>query len=570
MIARLLLAAFVIVNVVLAAAQNALAQSRIALVIGNGTYAHVTQLHNPANDAADVSQSLQRLGFDVVNITDATLDGLRHALIDFGRAARNADMAVLFFAGHGMELMGENWLLPVDTELTSDVDVATEAVSLRSAMLAVSNAKQLGLVILDACRNNPFLAKLHRPGPSPTLDPGLAPVAPAENVLVAYSARDGTTASDGAGRNSPYTTALLRNLETPGLEIEFLFRNVRDDVMSATNDEQQPFVYGSLSSDEIYLKPGANPQVASNSSDVTSDAGEIAWSFLKQTSDVDTLQRFVEIFPSSDRLSDAKERLAKLQRDSSPANQTYGSELYSDELDEGTKRTARNFARNTPAVQAAWKVLRGTKDAFVLRRFSEQFPSWQRQQEARERLAEIGAQTFSGDLLFKAATDPDVLQCYRDDDLTTPVCRRVLDNFPDIGLYLLDFRFRYELCESLGGLGHCRDVWAALRSKALFEPNKIAHSGPDLKTTKENASHGERIEHKSAKSARVTGTRHLGRERFSKQNVAHHTGSQERMHRGVSIDHRSYGSQAREFGRQSGASEHAGGADEHPGGHGRR
>src|ERR1700733_9960488 len=108
MIARLLLAAFVIVDVVLAAAQNALAQGRIALVIGNGTYAHVTQLHNPANDAADVSQSLQRLGFDVVNITDATLDGLRHALIDFGRAARNADMAVLFFAGHGMELMGEN------------------------------------------------------------------------------------------------------------------------------------------------------------------------------------------------------------------------------------------------------------------------------------------------------------------------------------------------------------------------------------------------------------------------------------------------------------------------------
>jgi Caspase domain len=569
MITRLLLAAFLALNVVLGAAQNALAQSRIALVIGNGAYAHVTPLHNPPNDAADVSQSLQRLGFNVTSMTDTTLDGLRHALIDFGRAARNADMAVLFFAGHGMELLGENWLLPIDTELTSDVDVATEAVSLRSAMLAVSNAKQLGLVILDACRNSPFFAKLHRPGPSPALEPGLAAVAPAENVLVAYSARDGTTASDGAGRNSPYTTALLQHLETPGLEIEFLFRNIRDDVMSATNGEQQPFVYGSLSSDEIYLKPGANLQLASNASEVTSDAGEIAWSFLKQTSDVDTLQRFVEAFPSSERLSDAKERLAKLEHESGPADQTYGPDFYSDGLDEMTRRTARKFLRNTPAVQAAWKVVQSTKDTSVLRSFSEQFPSRQHHEETRQRLVEIGAPTFSGDLLFKAATDPDVLQCYRDDDLTTPVCKRVLETFPDIRLFLLDFRFRYELCGILGGLGHCHDLWTAVRSKALFEPNKLPHSGPDLKATKESTPHVEHLEHKTAKVGETTRSRRLGRERFSKHVASHHTGSQERTHRGISVDHRSYGSQGREFGRQSGADEHAGSPDEHPGGHGR-
>ena len=100
-----------------------------------------SNFHNPPNDAADISQSLQRLGFDVTSITDATLDRLRHALIDFGRAARDADTAVLFFAGHGMEILGENWLLPIDAELKNDVDVDTEAVSLRSAMLAVSNAK---------------------------------------------------------------------------------------------------------------------------------------------------------------------------------------------------------------------------------------------------------------------------------------------------------------------------------------------------------------------------------------------------------------------------------------------
>src|SRR5262249_30330084 len=155
---------------------------------------------------------------------------------------------------------------------------------LKSAMLAVSNAKQLGLVILDACRNNPFTGKMRRAGPAPVLDPGLAPVEPGENVLVAYAARDGTTASDGQGRNSPYTTALLRHLEAPGLEIEFLFRNVRDDVMSATSDEQQPFVYGSLSREEIYLKEGQPAQASSSTTAVMSDAGEIAWSFVKATS----------------------------------------------------------------------------------------------------------------------------------------------------------------------------------------------------------------------------------------------------------------------------------------------
>ena len=163
---------------------------------------------------------------------------------------------------------------------------------------------------------------MHRPGKAPVIERGLAPIEPAENVLVAYAARDGTTASDGAGRNSPYTAALLHHLETPGLEIEFLFRNVRDDVMSATNDEQQPFVYGSLSSEEIYLKEAAGAQLAFNVSEVTSDAGEIAWSFLKQTSDVGTLQRFVEVFPSSDRLSDAKKRLSALEDRANPSRPT--------------------------------------------------------------------------------------------------------------------------------------------------------------------------------------------------------------------------------------------------------
>ena len=133
---------------------------RVALVIGNSTYRNVPTLPNPANDAADVAAALNRLGFVVTLVTNASFDQMRRGLISLGRDAAGADMAAVFFAGHGMEISGENWLIPVDAELKKDTDAANEAVSLRSAILQVSNTTSLGLVILDACRNNPFVAKM--------------------------------------------------------------------------------------------------------------------------------------------------------------------------------------------------------------------------------------------------------------------------------------------------------------------------------------------------------------------------------------------------------------------------
>ncbi|MBR1232228.1 caspase family protein [Bradyrhizobium sp. AUGA SZCCT0182] len=240
--------------------QPALAENRIALVIGNGSYEKVPELPNPPRDAADIARALERLNFKVTQTKNATAHEMRKAIVDFGRAAEGAEMAVVFYAGHGMEVGGENWLIPVNAELRSDADIESEAVSLRSISLQVSKARQLGLVILDACRNNPFAAKMKRSLSTRAVARGLAPTEPSDNVLIAYAARDGTTASDGEGRNSPFTAALLRNIETPGLEISFLFRNVRDEVMAATKREQQPFVYGSLSKEAIYLKPMATLQ----------------------------------------------------------------------------------------------------------------------------------------------------------------------------------------------------------------------------------------------------------------------------------------------------------------------
>jgi len=215
------------------------ADKRVALVIVNSTYQNVARLPNPANDAGDVAAAFRRLGFAVTLITDASFEDMRRGLIAFGRNAAGADMAALYFAGHGMEIAGENWLIPVDAELRKDSDAANEAVSLRTVMLQVANTTSLGLVILDACRNNPFAARMQRALALRAAGSfGLGRIEPVGNVLVAYAARDGTTALDGDGRNSPFTAALLHNIETPGIEVTFMFRNVRDDIMEATRNEQ--------------------------------------------------------------------------------------------------------------------------------------------------------------------------------------------------------------------------------------------------------------------------------------------------------------------------------------------
>ncbi len=291
------------------------AQDRVALVIGNSAYRHVPTLRNPGNDASDLAASLGRLGFAVRKLDNVGFDEMRRALLDFGRRARGVEMAVVFFAGHGVEVGGDNWLIPADAELNTDADVEHEAVALKNVMGTVEGASRLGLVILDACRNNPFAAKMRRTTRTRNVARGLVGVEPTGNVLVAYAAKDGTVAADGSGRNSPFTSALLRHIESPGLEINFLFRNVRDDVLSATNREQQPFVYGSLSREAIFLKAG--PALPSSTAQPSGGppADEVAWQLLRDTRDVAQLQRFIDQFPSSARRRDATERMAALAED---------------------------------------------------------------------------------------------------------------------------------------------------------------------------------------------------------------------------------------------------------------
>lgn len=302
------------VSVLFLAASDARADKRVALVVGNGAYQKVPALPNPANDAADIAASLERLGFAVRRLNDATFEHMRRGLIEFGRQARDADIAVMFFAGHGMEIGGENWLFPIDAELRSDTDAENETVSLRTAMLQVANARNLGLVILDACRNNPFAAKMKRSIRTRAVERGLVRTEPTDNVLVAYAAKDGTTANDGTGRNSPFSSALLNNIEKPGLEVTFIFRNVRDEVMAATKREQQPFVYGSLSKEAIYLKEPLAISRPSAAPAAPSEPDEVLWETIRELNVAGLFKEFLRRFPKSPRAADARRRLAEASK----------------------------------------------------------------------------------------------------------------------------------------------------------------------------------------------------------------------------------------------------------------
>ena len=256
---------FSLIIAIVLGALPAAAGSRVALVIGNSAYDNVPSLPNPVNDAADLGAALKRLDFDVKILTNLRYDEMRKELIAFGERASGAEIAIIFFAGHGIQMGGDNWVIPVDAKLATDLNVANETIGLQSLTRAVSNTSRLGLVILDACRINPFIPKMVSTNVSRAVDRGFSRVEPSDNVLVAFAARDGTTAADGKGRNSPFTRALLDNVEKPGVEVDFLFRKVRDDVMKATDRQQQPFVYGSLSGEQIFLKSPATNQVANAS-----------------------------------------------------------------------------------------------------------------------------------------------------------------------------------------------------------------------------------------------------------------------------------------------------------------
>lgn len=298
-------------------ATSALAERRVALVVGNAAYQNASGLTNTVSDAKAMARMLEKSGFDVVESrTDLGVVEFKRALREFMFTAQDADIAVVYFAGHGIEIRGSNYLIPVDAKLRSDYDADDEAISLERLILAVEPVKRLRLIILDACRDNPFLRRMQRALAVRAVTGGLATVEPsAGNTLIAYAAKAGSVSYDGAGPNSPFTTALMKHLFEPGLDIRIAFGRVRDEVMKTTANRQEPFVYGSLGGTTIALVNAADPPaLASGRAGPSGSRYDIQrdYEFAERIGTQQAWESFLKVYSTGYYAGLARAQLAKL------------------------------------------------------------------------------------------------------------------------------------------------------------------------------------------------------------------------------------------------------------------
>ena len=380
------------------------AGQRVALVIGNGSYAHAPSLANPLNDAADIGAAFERLGFAVTRIENADQVTLRRGLQQFALAASASEVAVVFYAGHGIEVDRRNFLVPVDARLLSDADVEFEAVPLDLLSRAVERARGLRLIVLDACRDNPFAAAMQRAGATRSIGRGLARVEPSGETLVAYAAKEGTVAADGSGRNSPYTEALLAHLEEPGLEVGLMFRKVRDAVLASTGGRQEPFVYGSLSSRGAYLAALPEPEPAPEPAPPTAEAqaspapatGESEalralaerefWVSVKDSAHAADIEAYLERYPNGIYETLARNRLARLQ---AAPEETGAAEAGDVPATDDAGVSGRLEAARLEAEREFWASVKGSDDPADIQAYLDQYPGGTYEALARNRLERL-------------------------------------------------------------------------------------------------------------------------------------------------------------------------------------
>ena len=240
------------VCLILGSVTEAFAAHRVALVIGNGAYVNVPPLENPPNDASDIAKALSAAGFDVILRDDANRNQMADAVRDFTQRIQGADVALFYYAGHGMQMEGENYLLPVDARIESPADVRFATINLTDVQQEMSGAGRANIIVLDACRNNPFAKKLAGSGRA-IGERGLGRVeANGVGSLIVFSTQPNNVALDGAGRNSPFAAALAKHIATPNVEIRRMLSDVRADVLAATDQKQVPWDSSSLVGD-VYL-----------------------------------------------------------------------------------------------------------------------------------------------------------------------------------------------------------------------------------------------------------------------------------------------------------------------------
>lgn len=253
-------------------ANAALAQDRVALVVGVSAYENVPALPNPRNDATALARKLERLGFDVTLALDPDFASFGRVLGRYARKTQNANLSLVYFAGHGIELSGRNYLIPTNALLEHEADAEFETISLETVMERSGQARQLSIVLVDACRENPWASTIERINPTRSVSRGLALVGdPDRGELISFATEAGQVALDGDGQHSPYAEALLTLLDEPGVEISHFFRRLRGEVHRRTDGRQSPIVRSALPEQYIYLVPPEEKPAIAQDADSGSD-----------------------------------------------------------------------------------------------------------------------------------------------------------------------------------------------------------------------------------------------------------------------------------------------------------
>jgi len=287
------------------------ADRRVALVIGNSAYQHVPSLKNPTNDASDLTAQLKALGFETFGGTDLDMLKMRGALIEFGRAAETADVAAFFYAGHGLQIDSTNYIVPVDAKLEFESEKDFWLVSLNAVMQQMERGSRTNIVFLDACRDNPFAKQLGGGTRAAVPLKGLASIQTGSGTFIAYATAPDDVASDGAGRNSPFTAALLANISTPGQSIDDMMTKVRRAVIETTGGKQRPWTSSSLV-EEFEFAPGADTPVQQMVSKGGTDSGvaeKEAYELAESVGSCGAYEAFIRRFPDSFFADLAKERM---------------------------------------------------------------------------------------------------------------------------------------------------------------------------------------------------------------------------------------------------------------------
>ncbi len=295
--------------IVIAALSPVLAEARVALVIGNGSYKSA-RLKNPRNDAGLMARTLASAGFEVMTVMDGTADDMRRAISDFGtRLQTPGAVALFYYAGHGVQIEGDNYLIPLGVEINDSSDVTEFAVPLQSVMRTMARSQtRLNIVVLDACRDNPFTA-----GEWTATVTGLASVVAPSGTIIAYATGPGDLAADGTDNNSPYTAALASEMLQSGATLEDVFRATRRHVLERTGNRQTPWEHSSLVSQFSFVPKPAGDGGAVAALPVDAVAEMQAWQAIKGRNDPDALRRHIERFPNGLFSELAAVRIAKLE-----------------------------------------------------------------------------------------------------------------------------------------------------------------------------------------------------------------------------------------------------------------